>query len=96
MEMVGNAHPTFFSGTFRTSRRRGGALTAPTKTFQGCHSWAFDPPVKPEKLVLAGGAAFPGCARLTCFLDTGWKACATDLKNFSGMSFMGLRPTRKT
>jgi len=36
-----------------------------------------------KSLVLAGGTAFPGCARLTCFLDTGWKACATELKNFS-------------
>jgi hypothetical protein len=35
-----------------------------------------------KKLVLAGGTAFPGCARLTCFLGTGWKACATNLKNF--------------
>jgi len=34
-------------------------------------------------VVLAGSTAFPGCARLTCFLGTGWKACATDLKNFS-------------
>ena len=47
------------------------------------HSCAFSPSVKPEKPVLAGGTAFPGCARLTNFLDTGWKACATNLKNFS-------------
>jgi len=61
-----------------------GARCAPYgKTIQGSHSWAFGPPVKHEKLVLAGGTAFPGCARLTCFLDTGWKACATNLKNFS-------------
>jgi hypothetical protein len=37
-----------------------------------------------KSLVLAGGTAFPGCARLTCYFGTGWKACATDLKNFSG------------
>ena len=30
-----------------------------------------------EKLLLAGGTAFPGCAPLTCFFGTGWKACAT-------------------
>jgi hypothetical protein len=29
-------------------------------------------------VVLAGGTAFLGCARLTCFLGTGWKAWATD------------------
>jgi hypothetical protein len=33
-----------------------------------------------KKLVLAGGTAFPGCARLTCFFGTGWKACATETK----------------
>jgi aspartyl-tRNA(Asn)/glutamyl-tRNA(Gln) amidotransferase subunit C len=32
---------------------------------------------------LTGGTAFSGCARLTWFLDTGWKACATKVKNFS-------------
>jgi hypothetical protein len=26
---------------------------------------------------------FQGWAQLTCFLDTGWKACATDVTNFS-------------
>jgi hypothetical protein len=31
-------------------------------------------------VVLAGGTAFPGCAGLTCYFGTGWKACATDLK----------------
>jgi hypothetical protein len=40
----------------------------------------FGPPVKPEELVLAGGTAFPGCARLTCCLETGWKACVTNSK----------------
>jgi hypothetical protein len=29
-------------------------------------------------VVLAGGTAFPGCARLTCYFGTGWKACATE------------------
>jgi hypothetical protein len=52
------------------------------KTFQGSHSWALGTPVNHEKLELAGGTAFPGCARPTCFLDTGWKACVTDAKNF--------------
>jgi hypothetical protein len=37
-------------------------------------------PVNYEKVVLAGGTAFPGCAGLTCYFGTGWKACATDLK----------------
>jgi hypothetical protein len=50
---------------------------------------------KYEKLVLTGGTAFPGCARLTCFLDTGWKACATNLKNFSEQFLMGRWPTHK-
>jgi hypothetical protein len=43
-----------------------------------------------EKLVLAGGTAFPGGARLTCFLGTGWKAGATDLTNFSDQIFIFL------
>ncbi len=51
---------------------------------------------KHEKVVLSGGTAFPGCAGLTCYFGTGWKACATDLKNFSEQSFMGLWPTRKS
>jgi len=53
------------------------------KTFQDIHAWAFDPAAKPEKLLLVGSIAFLGCARLTYFLDTGWKACATKLKDFS-------------
>jgi hypothetical protein len=52
-------------------------------SLESSSSWAFAPPVKHEKLVLTGGAAFPGCARLTCSLDAGWKACATNLLNFS-------------
>jgi hypothetical protein len=48
------------------------------------HAQAWGDKKLHEKVVLAGGTAFPGCARLTCFLGTGWKACATDLKNFSG------------
>jgi hypothetical protein len=39
--------------------------------------------------------AFPGCARLTRCLDTGWKACATDLKNFSEQPHMILRLSQK-
>jgi hypothetical protein len=39
-------------------------------------------------VVLAGGAAFPGCARLICFFGTGWKACATDLKDCSNTEKM--------
>jgi hypothetical protein len=35
-----------------------------------------------EKLILAGWHTFPGCAALTCCPGTGWKAWATDLKNF--------------
>ena len=42
-----------------------------------------------EKVVLAGGTAFPGCTGLTCYFGTGWKACATDLKNFSEQGFRG-------
>jgi hypothetical protein len=52
--------------------------------------WALGPPLKPEKVVLAGGTAFPVCAALICSLGTGWKACATDLKNFSEQFLMGL------
>jgi hypothetical protein len=42
-----------------------------------------------------GGTAFPGCARLIRFLATGWKACATNLENFSQQSLMGLWLNRK-
>ena len=45
---------------------------------QSRRSGADGPPENDEKLVLADGTAFPGCARLTCFSDTGWKACATE------------------
>ena len=62
---------------------RTGKMPAPPRTFQNSRAWAFGPPANHEELVLAGGTAFPGCARLTCFLGTGWKACATNLKNFS-------------
>jgi hypothetical protein len=34
---------------------------------------------------LADGTAFPGCARLTHFLGTGWKACATTLFGGAGL-----------
>gem|GEM_PF-3447199 len=63
--------------------------------FPSSRAWAIGPPVKHEKLVLTGGTAFPGCVRLTCFLDTGWKACATNLRDFSRQLLMGLRSTRK-
>jgi hypothetical protein len=49
------------------------------------YSWAFGPPLKHEKLVLAGGTAFPGCARLTRFRGTGWKVCATTLVGGAGL-----------
>jgi hypothetical protein len=65
-----------------------GKMPVPPKTFQDNPSWVLGPPVRPEKLVLIGGTAFPGCAQLTCFPDTGWKACATDVKNFSKQVFL--------
>jgi hypothetical protein len=38
---------------------------------------------------VAVGTAFPGRARLTCFLNTGWKACATQVMNFSRQQSSG-------
>src|SRR5665647_1362104 len=94
--MVGRASvPATFGGTGFHPVRRTGKMPVPPRTFQDSHSWDFGPPVNHEKLLLTGGTAFPGCARLTCFLDTGWKACATNLKNFSEQSFMGLRSNRE-
>jgi hypothetical protein len=58
--------------------------------FMGC-----SPPVSHKKPALTGGTAFPGCAGLTCSFDTGWKARATDLNNFSRQFLMVLWPTRK-
>jgi hypothetical protein len=46
-------------------------------------AWAFGPPIKHENLALAGGTALPDYARLTCFLGTGRKGCATNSRNFS-------------
>jgi hypothetical protein len=48
----------------------------------GSSSGALGLTVKHGKLGLAGGTAFPGCAELTCYFGTGWKACATDLTSF--------------
>src|SRR3989339_1706445 len=48
-------------------------------------SWGIGSPVKHKKLVLTGGTAFPGCARLTCFLRTGWKAGAATLVGGAGL-----------
>jgi hypothetical protein len=57
--------------------------THPTEDFSDQLLMGVGPPVKAEKVVLTGGTAFPGCADLTWYFGTGWKACATDLKKFS-------------
>jgi len=41
-----------------------------------------------DKVVLAGGTVFPGYIGLPCYFGAGWKACATDLKDFSGTGKM--------
>jgi hypothetical protein len=61
-------------------------------SFRNSSSWAFGPPVRHEKVVLAGGAAFPGCALITYYFSTGWKACATEIEFLVFSTRFGFKP----